>query len=943
MHRNSYRDIIRWLAPVNYEASYFVDDLTLANKLRHSGTCTWILNRPEFITWICSRSDELNTRILWFTGIPGVGKTVLSSFVINKCSEISGNEPSSPTFYFFFKNTDNDKNSMLAVARSLVYQLYLLAPARLSTDLISLRDSSGKEKALSERNLWNLFVKYANDLGSFTIVLDALDECNDVDLLLENIIILLQCCHVRLFVVSRKEENIALALEAYPRVEIRQGDIEADIRSYITAEIENIPRFKGKPVQKRMINSLTSGHGGMFLWAYLMIKELKELGTVRQVDDALKALPTGLQQMHELIITRLDHTLHRAHRELSIKILKWIVCAVRPLRLGELQEILRFEVRPGGSASQPLDNDDDDDDLLYSEKEIELACGALVVHRNGSIQLIHLSTREILMGKPPSMHLEDSRRDFYVDGQRENPHMAMLCVSYLDTHLSGIGSVMRPNIKTESRLLSPNKDSFDSTELVKKLPFIDYASISWQVHLIDGNIDLELESIMHRLQALLTYDLTSLWIELCVLLHQDIIWTLQRDCNEIMSWADTTLVPAESSCHQAIGFLRTWSGVVMSIINKYGHVIEEHPYEIQYLDLESVPLDDYAASENAPPLSFASRRGQAIREKISVISAADPRQPKMKADLSRQLQSNLQDPLYNGFLGFVLYDMTRSVFFSAERFISNGIEVLRVQERNSGRRLQPIKSTLKPTNTIREDSGPRETCSYLHTAVLSPDCLYLAILYTNSNESGYFVTSVWKIERHFSFRNIRDRRPWAHRLHCFETSNSAFVDSSLALTVGQDGFFYCPSGKIHPDYGVQKQIPDLFVTNREDPLWNMELAFAGNGQTLIKLNQSFQPVVVEKISWLADTVSESLYSGVLHKAGDPWPVPRQRLKAISQTARFVVYQSPQPHVGPLLFYLLDTMLSTQRFLVQYDQRPSFEEFFFSKDEKYILGYSLLHG
>ncbi len=489
----------------------------------------------------------------------------------------------------------------------------------------------------------------------------------------------------------------------------------------------------------------------MFLWAYLMIKELKELGTVKHVDDALKALPTGLPEMHEAIITRLDSTLHRAHRELAIKILKWVVCAVRPLHLQELQDILRFEIRQGGSAGQSLD----DDDLLYSEKDIELACGALVINRNETMQLIHLSTKEILMRRPQGMRPDDLRRDFYVDAQRENPHMAMICVSYMSTQLNGIDSISRPNLENVSRL-EFSKQSYDSADVVTKSPFIDYACISWQAHLIDGKIGFELESIMDSLQALLTYDLTGLWIELCVLLHQDIIWTLERSCKVIVSWADYALVPAESSCHQAIRFLWAWSSAVITIINEYGLVIEEYPYEIHYIDLENVFSNECTPGLAALPLSFASTQGLTVREKISVIRATDKRHPEIKTEPCRQLQPNLLYPKKNDRLGFVIYDNTRDVYFSAEPQDPNATEVLWVQERASGRRLQPIKSLLNVVDVSCEDSKssplePADRYIELKAAILSPDGTYLAILYVNHYE--YFVTSIWHIERHLDFLN----------------------------------------------------------------------------------------------------------------------------------------------------------------------------------------------
>ncbi len=229
---------MQWLGPFNHEATYFADDLRSACESRHPGTCTWILGRPEFEAWMNSDPNGTNaaTRMLWLTGVPGAGKTVLSSFVINTCSE--GPVPSTPTLYFFFKMTDSDKNSVLAVTRSLVYQLYLLFPADLCADIVSLRDGSGKDKALSARRLWDLFVKHAKDLDNLTIVLDALDECEGVDALLGRMIPFLRCCRARAFVVSRKEENIAVALEEYPQIVITQEDIETDIHSYVTAEIE---------------------------------------------------------------------------------------------------------------------------------------------------------------------------------------------------------------------------------------------------------------------------------------------------------------------------------------------------------------------------------------------------------------------------------------------------------------------------------------------------------------------------------------------------------------------------------------------------------------------------------------------------------------------------------------------------------------------------------
>ena len=741
---------------------------------------------------------------------------------------------------------------------------------------------------------------------------------------------MLQYGGAKICVVSRREESIALAVADYPHIVIGHEEVEADIRSYVTAQIQKIPRFRGNSVQQRMITALSGGHGGMFLWAYLMVQEMKNLGTVRQVDSALKSLPRGLEELHEAIITRLDSTLHKAHRELATKILAWIVCAVRPLRLPELQEILRFEMQHGETGNQSADDQNQNDDFYYSEKDIELACGALVITRNETLQLIHLSTKEILSRRPPHMHSDDSRLGFHIDTQRENPRMGILCVSYISTHLDGIDSITRPNLRTMSRLDFSN-EKYDSTQLVAKSPFIRYASISWQVHLIDGTINRELEDLMHVLQTLLKYDLTILWIELCVSLHEDVLLTLERSCQEILSWAGSALLPAESSCHKAIGFLWAWSSAVVSVINEYAHVIEEFPYEIHYLDLEKEFSNECLHGLAFLPTSYAAAQERDSVEPISHFSAVDIRSESVEVEPCRQLQSNIQNPRDNPTLGFILYDSTRDVYFSADYDINNSTEVLRIQDRATGRRLLPTKCALNVSNLPYEgsESVPSAFDGYLVAAVLCPAHKYLAILYHDSY--GYFVTSLWIIERHLDFQGIRDSRPWARRLHCVGSRDSLFFGSCCPLTVGQDGYVYCPSGQMHPERGICYRISDCFVAGpwKQGREFDVILAFSGDGQTLIRLSSSNG--LVEKISWLEATTTDPLYSFTLND-GSSGSV---HLRAISQTAQFMVYEAQLEDGSSTIFHLSLNQASQQHLQIGKRERWS-RIFHFSQDERTLL-------
>ena len=923
-----HREIVQWLAPSNHEANYFSDDLKSAQNARHSGTCMWILDRPKFKAWLDSDSQDHGLRLLWISGIPGAGKTVLSFFVIDQCLATFGNEPSPSVLYFFFKETDADKNSILSVTPSLVYQLYTLFPSTLSEDIAFLRDNSGKDRALNDQRLWELFVKHVQDKPNLTIVLDALDECNDADILLRRIFTLLNYCPARVLVVSRREENITLMLEQYPSYFIGQEDIGADIHSYVTAEVGKIPRFRGKSIQHKIVTALSSEHGGMFLWAYLMIKELKELGTVRQVDEALRRLPQGLEKMHEMIITRLNSTLHKAHRQLAIKILTWIVCAIRPLRLEELQEVLRFELQkdvpPGQSWTEA-------DDLLYSSKDIELACGALVTYRNGTLQLIHLSTKEILLQRPLHMLPDDSLLAFFVDAQNENPRMATFCVSYLSTCLRGIDSVTRPNLAAASRLHF-TKEEYHLTGLLENSPLIEYASNSWQVHLIDGKISSEVELTLGQLQELLTYDLTMIWIELYVTLRRDNIWTLERHCNLTMSWAKYELFAKGSKCHEQIRFLWAWSNAVVSILTEYGRVIENYPYELHHLDLRGIVNINHTPYPSSLPAYFIATDKQNLRESLVKIDAVNHHQPGVRVEPCKRLQRNVNYP-DDSRLAVFLYDDQRKVYYTAEWSTPDGNETIWAQEEATGRRLEPARAPSDCSSPIYLVVG----------AVLSHSRSYFAILYqkpTSRSGREFYLTTIWAVENQLDFQDVKQRRPWARRVHHLETSGILFSGSCCPLTAGRNGFFYCPSGEVDPQMGIRKSLPANYK-NRFSRISDDEiLAFAGNGQTLIRL--VCESSVIEQTSWLEDESRTKTFE-LLSLTKQESKVSK-KLQAVSQTGRFIVYEIRFQLVDLIVSYLVDTRAKgpqkLQTEISDTKDTTEYTRFYFSDDEKSLLKFSI---
>ena len=162
------KEIITWLAPVAYDVEYFSNDLASARALRHPKTCMWILQKTE-VTQLLDNSCGPEKTLLWIYAIPGAGKTVLSSFLIDHFQSAQSDPVKGNVLYFFCKNTDVDKNTPTVVVRSLLYQLYnsvkdQKANQSLDHDIGVALDRSGQPKAVNFTVLWQLFSTHVMSL-----------------------------------------------------------------------------------------------------------------------------------------------------------------------------------------------------------------------------------------------------------------------------------------------------------------------------------------------------------------------------------------------------------------------------------------------------------------------------------------------------------------------------------------------------------------------------------------------------------------------------------------------------------------------------------------------------------------------------------------------------------------------------------------------------------
>ena len=157
--------IDRWLSPPDPSTNH-----NKALQQRHEGSGLWFLQSHAFAKWRRRRNS-----FLWLNGIPGCGKTILSSAIIK---ELNNTLPSEPLLYFYFNFNDTGKQTLESMVRSLISQLYYKRREtwnQLGSLFSSCQD--GHRQATCE-SLCKALLHMIEQVKEVWLVLDALDECS---------------------------------------------------------------------------------------------------------------------------------------------------------------------------------------------------------------------------------------------------------------------------------------------------------------------------------------------------------------------------------------------------------------------------------------------------------------------------------------------------------------------------------------------------------------------------------------------------------------------------------------------------------------------------------------------------------------------------------------------------------------------------------------------
>ena len=225
VHTQVEKGVLNWLNKVDPFVNHWA-----ARAKWEPGTGEWFVSSHEFTSWM------LPGRSLWLYGIPGAGKTVLCSTIIESLKARLGRFPI--CFYFDFR--DPQKQSVVNMLYSLLAQL---SENKVPEEVQRLYEScahGNRDAPVSQLKEAFLSITKRTAFEQHTpyLVIDALDECGDREMLMSVIMEMCQNTSINLLATSRQEEDISSVLETYA-IPIQTVRVDNDIKTHIRTCLKN--------------------------------------------------------------------------------------------------------------------------------------------------------------------------------------------------------------------------------------------------------------------------------------------------------------------------------------------------------------------------------------------------------------------------------------------------------------------------------------------------------------------------------------------------------------------------------------------------------------------------------------------------------------------------------------------------------------------------------
>ncbi|KAI1267332.1 hypothetical protein F5Y18DRAFT_425174 [Xylariaceae sp. FL1019] len=294
--------ITKWLCPTGDEIRTMHTEKT---SLQEADTCTWLLQEPQWKSWLHQgKASTTNVKkFIWIYGIPGAGKTVMASFIIERIAHVCRSRGFAYYYCLHSRKQDETVPFLQWTLRQLCRQAGSVIPNKI-------HEAYRADQGLGTKDLLCALKEISQHFRTVYIVVDAVDESSPRENLMSTLIEIgtgTGFDNVSLLFTSRHEPDIVSYIDPAKsecsEISMSNPNVSADIKRYIRKQLDgpNWRRWR-EDFLIEIENRIAHEAKGMFRYAVCQLDVLKRLSNEESIRDALSCLPKDLFATYERIL-----------------------------------------------------------------------------------------------------------------------------------------------------------------------------------------------------------------------------------------------------------------------------------------------------------------------------------------------------------------------------------------------------------------------------------------------------------------------------------------------------------------------------------------------------------------------------------------------------------------------------------------------------------------
>jgi Cdc6-like AAA superfamily ATPase len=228
---------------------------------RQEGTGEWLIKSDEFQQWL-----KQNGQTLFCPGIPGAGKTIITSVIIQHLCNMFRHDSTIGIAYLYCNFRQQNEQHVIDLILNLLKQLIQRQPTMPQSVRKLYYEHKRERTRPSINEVLTVLHSITSTYSRIFFIVDALDECSGKSRkkFLSEIFNLQTIARANLFVTSRFLQEVEKEFKESITLQIRANDV--DVGNYLDEQLRNFRSLVSKsfPLQEEIKTRITKAADGMY-------------------------------------------------------------------------------------------------------------------------------------------------------------------------------------------------------------------------------------------------------------------------------------------------------------------------------------------------------------------------------------------------------------------------------------------------------------------------------------------------------------------------------------------------------------------------------------------------------------------------------------------------------------------------------------------------------